>query len=79
MGVYRAAQACPPDLVLKLHVTPEVASRRRSETDLEYLADRAEVIRALRYPSETAVVEVDADQSMERVLLEVKRAIWQAL
>jgi thymidylate kinase len=79
MGVYRAAQACPPDLVLKLHVTPEVASRRRSETDLEYLAGRAEVIRALRYPSDTAVVEVNADQPMDRVLLEVKRAIWQAL
>jgi thymidylate kinase len=79
VGIYRAAQASPPDLVLKLHVTPEVASRRRSEPDLEYLAGRAQVIRDLRYPSETTVVEVNADQPMDAVLREVKRAIWQAL
>jgi thymidylate kinase len=79
LGVYRAAQAAPPDLVLKLRVSPEVASRRRSETDLAYFAGRAEVIRVLQFPAETKVVEVNADRPMDEVLLDVKRAVWEAL
>jgi hypothetical protein len=78
-SVYQTAEACPPDLVLKLHVTPAAASRRKPDMDPGYLAARAGVIRALRYPPGTKVVEIDADQPMIQVLLQVKRAIWETL
>jgi hypothetical protein len=78
-SVYQTAEACPPDLVVKLHVTPAAASLRKPDMDPGYLAARAEVIRALRYPPGTKVVEVDADQPMIQVLLQVKRAIWETL
>jgi hypothetical protein len=37
------------------------------------------VIRALKYPPATRVVEVNADLPLEQVLLQVKRAIWASL
>jgi thymidylate kinase len=78
-SVYHAAEAGPPDLVLKLQVTPTAAAARKPKVNPGYLAKRAEVIRALRYPPGTRVVEIDADQPMSQVLLQVKRAIWETL
>jgi thymidylate kinase len=76
---YRAAGTYPPDLVIRLVVAPEIAWRRKPERSLASLRERTEAIRALRFPPRTRVVEVDASQPLDRVLLEVKRAIWESL
>ena len=76
---YRAADASPPDLVLKLGVTPEVAAARKPDMDHDDLVRRIRAVRDLRFPPETRVVEVDVTQPLDRVLLEVKRAVWASL
>ena len=76
---YRSAELCPPDLVVKLQVSPEVALARKPATPAEKLRRKVEIVRTLRYPQTTRVLEVDANRSAEEVLLQVKCAIWDCL
>ncbi len=69
----------PPDLVIRLNVTAELAALRRPTMSLERLRHGVETITALRYPGVTRVVEVDASQPLPVVLLQVKRALWESL
>ena len=76
--VYSGNDALAPDLVVKLNVTPDVAvSRRDDDMNLEVIRRKVESIRALRFPASTRVVDIDADQPLEQVLLQVRHAIWQ--
>lgn len=78
-AVYRAATHCPPDLVIKLVAPTEVAWRRKPERSMEALERRVEAVRALRFPPHTRVVEIDAAQPLDRVLLEAKASVWENL
>lgn len=78
-AAFRLMDLTPPDLVIRLHVSPEVARQRKAETPDELLRTGAEVIRKLRFPAPTRVVDVDAEQPLPQVLLEVKRAIWESI
>jgi thymidylate kinase len=75
----RYAESDPPDLVVRLHVRPELASQRRPEVPAELLRERAEMVDKLRYQAPTRVVDVDAGQPLEQVLLQVKQAIREAM
>lgn len=79
LAAYRSMEAIAPDLVFKLHVTPEVSARRKQDGSLESLASRVEVVKRVQFSDRTRVVHVDADQPLEQVLLAVKRAIWEAI
>ena len=76
---FEAMNRYPPDVVIKLLVSPEVALARKSARSENQLRRKVEVIRQLRYPTGTRVVEVDANLPLERVLLDVKRAVWESL
>ncbi len=76
---YRWAEARPPQLVIKLRVSPEVAVVRKPGMRAEEIQRRLGALASLRYPAETRVVEVDADRPWEEVLLECKRRIWEIL
>jgi thymidylate kinase len=78
-AAYRLAELVPPDLVIKLLVPVEVAAQRKPDTPLDLLRRKVEVVRRLEFPRSTRVVELDATQPLERVLLEVKQAIWDAI
>ena len=78
-AAFRLAELTPPDLVLKLHVSPEVASRRKPETPAEQLRTGIEMVRQLTFPATTRVVELDAEQPLPAVLLAAKRAIWETI
>lgn len=65
-----------PALVLKLRVTREIALLRKPETSPIRLDAKIRVLERLRFAPETRVVEIDATQPFEQVLLEAKRAIW---
>lgn len=78
-AAYRAAAALPPDLVIKLVVSPEVAASRKDDMSLELLRTRGAAIRTLRFPAGARVVEIDADQPLDVVLAMAQRAIWEAL
>jgi thymidylate kinase len=76
---YSWAEAHPPDLVLKLHVTPEVARRRKPEMRLDELARRECAISDLRFSTVTRVRNLNADRGWDEVLLECKREVWEEL
>jgi thymidylate kinase len=79
LKAYQQMEAIAPDLVVKLHVSPEVSARRKRDVSLESLRQRVEVVQKLRFARATRVVEIDSDQPLDQVLLQVKRAVWDAL
>lgn len=78
-AAYRTMETITPDLVIKLHVSPEVSARRKLDVSLESLRERVDTVRRLRFARPTKVVEIDSNQPLEQVLLHVKRAVWEAL
>lgn len=79
LAAIRLAEHHAPDLVVKLHVPLHTAQARRANTPTEQLAQKSREIRALQYPNAGRTVDIDASQPLERVLLEVKRALWACL
>jgi hypothetical protein len=79
LAFYRSLAASPPDLVIKLQVSPAVARLRKPEMSHAELSRRVQAIRDLAFPEVTRVVEVDADQPLPEVLRQVKHAVWQSL
>ena len=73
---FQLVNLSPPDLVLKLHVSPEVASRRKPETPQHQVRSGIEMVQQLRFPETTKVVDLDAEQPLTTVLLEAKRSVW---
>jgi hypothetical protein len=69
----------PPDLVIKLRVSPEVALMRRPEMSLEEVRRRVWAVRSLQFPVTTKVVELNADVSLEEVALAAKRLVWDEI
>lgn len=72
---YMLARNLPPDLVLKLEVTPETAARREPDMDPAVIRQRVAAARRLIFPG-AHVVRVDAEQPLEDVIRSVKREIW---
>lgn len=73
------ATAMPPDLVIKLNVTPEVALARKPESPAETVCKKVAAIEALQFPSQTTVINIDATQPLSEVLLKAKWAVWESL
>jgi thymidylate kinase len=76
---YATMERTSPDLVVKLTLPAEVALQRKPDTPPAQLRRKLEIVRLLRYPPATRVVEVDATLPLEQVLLRVKRAVWEAV
>lgn len=76
---YGMSEASPPDLVVKLHVTPAMALRRKSDMDMAEVLRRVQAVKELSYAPSAHVADIDADQPLDVVLNQVKRAIWQEL
>lgn len=77
-STYEQARSRPPDLVLRLAVSPETAHARKPERGVEWARWRVETVAGLTFGA-ARVVDVDAEQSLERVLLETKRLIWECM
>jgi len=60
-------------------VPPEVALQRKPETPREQVLRGAQLIRDLHWPATTRVVDLDAAQPLDEVILQAKRAVWSAL
>jgi hypothetical protein len=76
---YTEAALDPPELVIKLTVTPAVAVQRRPEMSLEAVDRRVQAVRSLRFPSMTKVVELSADLPLDEVTLAAKRLVWDEI
>lgn len=75
---YREAEVYPPDLVVKLNLTAQVAVRRKPEMSLEECRRRIAVIEGLAYPAATRTIMLDATEPLEKVLLNLKNSIWDS-
>ena len=76
---YRRLTLTPPDLVVKLDVTPEASTSRSPETAAWEVKRRRVAVRRIDYGPSSETLEVDATQPLADVLLEVKAAIWAQL
>jgi hypothetical protein len=77
-SAYTLARRLPPDLVIKLEVTPGTAARREPNMDPMVIRERIEAARRLTFPG-ARVVRVDAERPLADVLRLVKREIWHTL
>ena len=78
--IYELGAAIFPDVVVRLIVAPETAAQRRPGDDPRELAFRTRLVKDLRF--ETArygVTDVAADEDLESVILQVKRALWPVI
>jgi hypothetical protein len=73
---YEWAERYPPDVVIKLVVSQETALRRKPDTGADEVGRRVAALRALRYGPPAAVVEIDADQAVDRVIRDAAQAVW---
>ncbi len=78
-AAFRLAELVPPDLVIKLHVPPDVALARKPETPRDQVLRGVRLVRDLRYPATTRVLDLDATRPLAEVILAAKRAVWDAL
>ena len=72
---YRWAARHPPDLIVKLTVTRDTATRRKPDTGTHEVERRIAAIRTLAFPGAT-IVQIDADRPLEDVLHDVEEAVW---
>lgn len=77
-AVYARARHLPPDLVIKLVVTPETAARREPTMNPAVIRDRIATLQHLKF-SGARVVNVDAERPLPEVIRELKREIWRLI
>ncbi len=73
------AETMPPDIVIKLNITPEVAKVRKVETPDEMVHKKVAAVQSLKFPHQTTVITVDAEQPLDRVITTAKKAVWESL
>jgi thymidylate kinase len=66
------------DVVFRLNISPEIASRRKPEHDGKMIAQKCIDLSKISFES-TKIIDVDAGKPYEQVLLELKRKIWENL
>jgi hypothetical protein len=77
-SAYALAQRLPPDLVIKLIVTPETTARREPDMDSTVIEKRIEAVPRLAF-SGAHVVSINAEQPLADVIRAIKREIWRML
>jgi len=73
---YLWAEEFPPDLVIKLNVSPETALQRKHDMKLRDIVRRIKAVRDLSYPFPVSVAEVDANRPLLTVRADVGRIVW---
>jgi thymidylate kinase len=77
-AAYALARRLPPDLIIKLVVTPETAARREPEMDPLVIRQRIAALQRLDLPG-ARVACVDAERSLAEVIRAVKQEIWRLI
>ncbi len=77
-NIYQELENNSPDLVIKLATDPEVAKKRKPETPMSDLQQKAEIVEYLEYKN-SRVVTIDTHQDIEEVLDDIKREVWDVI
>ncbi|MFC1579338.1 hypothetical protein ACFL4N_00325 [Thermodesulfobacteriota bacterium] len=75
---YNRISKLPPDLVIKLNIPLEISRLRKPDEDLEIVRKKIEITPKLQYHG-AKIVDLDASGPFDRVILDVKRAVWNNL
>jgi len=78
-AAFRLAELVPPDLVIKLHLPAAVALARKPSTPPAQVHRGVQLVRDLRFPPTTRVLDLDATRPLDDVVLAARRAVWEAL
>lgn len=68
----------PPDYMVVLHVSPDVSLGRKPEHTPQEIAPKIEAIERMSRGG-LQIIDIDADQPLQRTLLQVKEAVWNIL
>ena len=74
----RKATETAPEIVFKLMLSPEESLRRKPFENAEMVQRKHEIIKKLEYPSSDVRV-IDAEQSYQAEILQIKAIIWERL
>jgi thymidylate kinase len=75
--IYELSSDIVPDVIVRLLVSPDTAAARRPTDDPGELTFRTQLIKDLRFEgARHGVVDIDADEDLESVILDVKRRLW---
>lgn len=77
-SAYALAHRLPPDLVIKLQVTPRTAEAREPNMDPSVIRERIEAMQHLNF-SARRVVDINAEQPLAEVIRKTKHEIWRLL
>jgi hypothetical protein len=75
---YELAERMPPDLVIRLKVTPETAAVREPNMDPAIIRQRVLELDQLKFPG-SRIVDVDAERPLGDVIQTVKCEVWRQL
>ena len=67
-----------PNVVFKLIISSEESIRRKSELSFNSIEEKHNIIRKLCFPN-SKVFNIDAEQEIEKEILEIKEKIWNYL
>ena len=76
--VFEQAARLPPDLVIRLRVTPETAAIREPEMSPTVIRQRVLEVDQLKFAG-SRIINVDAELPLPEVIQIVKAAIWDQL
>jgi thymidylate kinase len=68
----------PPEHVFVLHVSPDVSQQRKPEHKRELIEAKSQAIEQIAR-DDLNIVDVDAEQPLEQVLIQIKTALWRVL
>lgn len=78
LAIYRKMAEMPADLVVKLMITADVALTRKPEHQRAEIERKVSIVECLQFGG-ARIVAIDANQTLDTVVLETKRAVWEAL
>ncbi|WP_366924312.1 hypothetical protein MFMK1_001277 [Metallumcola ferriviriculae] len=75
---YKQMDQLPPDILIKLHLTPETAVSRKPDHTLSEVKAKAVITPQIYYPG-TRIINIDASEPLEMVVKKVKTRVWELL
>jgi len=76
LGVYEDAARLGPDIFVRLLLTSEAALERRPGHDPVELEYRNDIVRQAYSSARRMVIDIDAEQELEPLVLDLKRRLW---
>lgn len=67
-----------PDLLVRLHIAPELAHARKRDHRLDRIQKKSEALERASFGA-ARVLDVDATRPAHQIAAEVRRAVWEAL